>query len=186
MKINATRLKTAAEDAKVSLETLAGALPKGSRRKQQDLAMKKVRNWMAGKDYPRCSPAEVAAMAQALGVQPKDLVRFQSTYRFARGSWRKIGLVADLIRGRRVDEADALLQFSPKRAAVQVRKALKAAVADAEAADAAVDRLFVSESRVGNAMRIKRFQPKDRGRANPILKRTSHIVVAVEEMPSRA
>ncbi len=186
MKINAQRLMNAADAAKVSPEQLAASLPREQRRKQADLAEKKVRNWMAGRDYPRCKPAEIAAMAQALGVQAKDLVRFTSTHRFARGSWRKIGLVTELIRGRRVDEADALLQFSPKRAAVQVRKALKAAIADAEAADAAVDRLFVAESRVGNAARIKRFQPKDRGRAHPILKRTSHIVVSVEEMPSKA
>lgn len=185
MKINADRLNQAAEAANMSPEQIAAALPREQRRKQAELSEKKVRNWMNGKDYPRCKPVEVAAMAQALGVQPKDLVRFTSTFRFARGSWRKIGLVAELIRGRRVDEADALLQFSPKRAAVQVRKALKAAIADAEAADASVDRLFVAESRVGNAVRIKRFQPKDRGRAHPILKRTSHIVVGVEEMPSK-
>lgn len=185
MKINAKRLTKAAEAAKVSPEQLAAALPKSQRRKQADLAMSKVRNWMAGKDYPRCKPTDVAAMAQAMGLQAKDLAQFTSTHRFARGSWRKIGLVTELIRGRRVDEADALLQFSPKRAAVQVRKALKAAIADAEAAEAAVDRLYVSESRVGNAARIKRFQPKDRGRAHPILKRTSHIVVSVEEMPSK-
>lgn len=185
MKINADKLMQAAKAAGVTPEALAAALPREQRRKQADLSLRKVRNWMAGKDYPRCKPAEAAAMAQALGVQPKDLVRFTSTHRFARGSWRKIGLVTELIRGRRVDEADALLQFSPKRAAAQVRKVLKAAIADAEAAEAAVDRLFVAESRVGNAMRIKRFQPKDRGRAHPILKRTSHIVVSVEEMPSK-
>lgn len=186
MKINSQRLTQAAAEAKVSPDQLAASLPRSQRRKQAELAQKKVRNWMAGKDYPRCQPAEVAAMAQALGVQAKDLVKFTSTFRFARGSWRKIGLVTELIRGRRVDEADSLLQFSPKRAAVQVRKALKAAIADAEAADAAVERLFVSESRVGNAARIKRFQPKDRGRAHPILKRTSHIVVSVEERPAKA
>lgn len=185
MKINAQRLTRAMEAAEATAESLGASLPQERRRKQADLAVKKVRNWMAGRDYPRCKPADVAAMAQALGVQPKDLVRFTSTYRFARGSWRKIGLVTELIRGRRVDEAESLLRFSPKRAAVQVLKALNAARADAEAAEAAVDRLFVTESRVGNAMRIKRFQPKDRGRAHPILKRTSHIVVAVEEMPSK-
>ncbi|MDX2116411.1 MAG: 50S ribosomal protein L22 [Planctomycetota bacterium] len=186
MKINGPKLTKITSERKLTPEQLAAALPKPSeRRKQGDVALKKVRNWMAGKDHPRCSPAEAAAMAQALGVETKDLVRFTSTFRFARGSWRKIGLVAELIRGRRFDEADALLQFSPKRAAVQVRKALNAARADAEAAGAAVDRLVVAESRVGNAMRIKRFQPKDRGRAHPILKRTSHIVVGVEEMPAR-
>ena len=181
MKIDATKLKLLAEAAKATPESLAEALPKGARAKQGALALKKVRNWMAGKDHPRCSPAEVAAMAGALSCQAKDLVQFQSRYRFARSSARKARLLADLIRGRRVDEADALLRFNTKRAAVMVRKALTAAVADAEAADAAYDRLVISESRVDAGFTIKRFQPKDRGRAHPILKRTSHIVIAVEE-----
>ena len=120
-------------------------------------------------------------MAGALGCQPKDLVRFESRLKYARSSSRKTDLVTDLIRGKRVDEADALLRFSPKRAAVMVRKALRAAIADAEAADASVERLVVTESRVNEGPTIKRFQPKDRGRSHPILKRTSHIIVGVEE-----
>lgn len=186
MRINSNKLARAAASANVSAEQLAAALPAEDRRKQKAAAVRKVRNWLAGRDQPRCKPAEVQALASALGVQAKDLARFTCTYRFARGSWRKAGLITELIRGRRVDEADALLQFSPRRAAWQVRKALKAAIADAEQADAAVDRLIVAEARVGPAVRIKRFQPKDRGRAHPILKRTNHIVVGVEEAPARS
>lgn len=181
MKIQGDKLTALAAAAKVTTEALAEALPKTDRRKQSDVAIKKVTNWMAGRDHPRCKPAEVAAMASVLGCQAKDLVTFQSHYRFARSSSRKASLLTDLIRGRRVDEADALLKFNTKRAAVMVRKALNAAVADAQNADAAYDRLVVAESRVDAGFTIKRFQPKDRGRAHPILKRTSHIVVAVEE-----
>ncbi|XHC26559.1 50S ribosomal protein L22 [Phycisphaerales bacterium ac7] len=90
-------------------------------------------------------------------------------------------LVVEMIRGRSFAEADALLQFSPKRAATMVRKVLNAAVADAEAANADVARLVVSEAKADGAVIIKRFQPKDRGRAHPIQKRTSHITVSVEE-----
>ena len=181
MRINSDRLASAAEAKSVSVDQLAAALPKGDRRKQGELALKKVRNWMAGRDHPRCTPADMSAMAEVLGVKAKDLARFTTKYRFARSSARKAGLLTELIRGRRVDEADALLKFSPKRAAAMVRKALTAAIADAEAADAAVDRLYVAESRVDGSTALKRFQPKDRGRAHPILKRTSHIVVGVEE-----
>lgn len=183
MKINADRLKAMSARAKVSPEQLASALPKGDRRKQADLALSKVRNWLAGRDHPRCTQKEAAAMAGVLGCQVKDIARFTSRYRFARSTSRKASLLTQLIRGRRVDEASALLSFNPKRAAVMVKKTLDAAIADAEAADAAVDRLFVAEARVDGAMIIKRFRPKDRGRAHPILKRTSHIVVGVEEAP---
>jgi large subunit ribosomal protein L22 len=185
MKINGDKLTALAQAAKVGPEALAEALPKSDRRKQADVALSKVRNWMAGRNHPRCKPAEAAAMASTLGCQVKDIVWFQSHYRFARSSSRKAKLVTDLIKGRRVDEADALLKFNPKRAAVMVRKALTAAVADAEAADAAYDRLIVTESRVDAGFTIKRFQPKDRGRAHPILKRTSHIVISVEEGKAR-
>ena len=181
MKINGEKLKALTEQAGATVESLAAALPKSEGRKAAELAQKKVRNWLAGRDYPRCRPVDVTAMAGVLSCRPKDLVRFDSTLKYARSSWRKTDLVTDLIRGRRVDEADALLRFSPKRAAVMVRKALRAAIADAEAADAAVERLFVTESRVDEGPTIKRFQPKDRGRSHPILKRTSHIVVGVEE-----
>jgi len=181
VKISGDKLKMMAEQSGATIESLASALPKGERRKQGGEAQKKVRNWLAGRDHPRCKPAEVTAMAGALGCRPKDLVRFQSQFKYARSSWRKTDLVLDLIRGKRVDEADALLRFSPKRAAVMVRKALHAAIADAEAADASVERLFVTESRVDEGPTIKRFQPKDRGRSHPILKRTSHIIVGVEE-----
>ena len=183
MRINGDKLSSRADATGVTVQALAEALPKTARRKQGELAVKKVQNWMAGRDHPRCTPAEMAAMAAALGVQAKDLARFTTRYRFARSSARKAGLLTELIRGKSWEQADALLKFNPKRAAVMVRKALTAARADAEAADAAIDRLVVAEARVDGAMSIKRFQPKDRGRAHPILKRTSHIVVGLEEKP---
>jgi large subunit ribosomal protein L22 len=87
----------------------------------------------------------------------------------------------DLIRGKGFDEARNLLKFTTKRAAVDVHKALMAAYADAEHAEADTDNLVVVESRVDQGPVIKRFQPKDRGRAHPIMKRMAHITVGVEE-----
>jgi ribosomal protein L22 len=83
---------------------------------------------------------------------------------------------------------DALnqLTFTTKRAAVNIKKALSAAIADAEQAEADVTALFVAESRVDGAGMMKRFQPKDRGRAHPIEKRFSNITVAVEERAAKA
>jgi large subunit ribosomal protein L22 len=77
-----------------------------------------------------------------------------------------------------------LLSFNTKRAAVNIRKCLAAAIADAQLADASGADLVVCESRVDQAMVIKRFQPKDRGRAHQILKPLSHITVSVEERKS--
>ncbi len=183
MKINADKFKKAVKDSGIDVETIAAALPRANDgHKQQKLAVKKVRNWMAGKDHPSARPDEVDAIARALGVPPLSIARFTSTFRFARSSQRKCMLVVEMIRGRSFAEADALLQFSPKRAATMVRKTLSAAVADAEAANADVTRLVVSEATADGAVIIKRFQPKDRGRAHPIQKRTSHITVSVEEV----
>ncbi len=107
---------------------------------------------------------------------------YANTHRFARIAPRKARLVADLIRGKAIDEADAMLAFSKKRAAVIFRKALAAAAANAEN-EGQLDRrlLRVTEVRVDEGPTIKRGRPKDRGRFHPILKRTSHIHVAVDE-----
>ncbi len=106
---------------------------------------------------------------------------FKSTFRYARISARKARLLADLIRGMEVEDAVTALEFSKKRAAVMVRKTLLAATAAAEEQEADTRNLVVSEARVDEGPTIKRFQPKDRGRAHPIMKRTCHIVVAVDE-----
>jgi large subunit ribosomal protein L22 len=96
-------------------------------------------------------------------------------------SARKVRLIVDLIRGRDVQDALNILKFTPNRAAPMISKVLTSAIANANEAEANVERLFVSEARVDEGPTMKRFRPKDRGRAHPILKRTSHIVVAVDE-----
>ncbi|MDH3582793.1 MAG: 50S ribosomal protein L22 [Phycisphaerae bacterium] len=106
---------------------------------------------------------------------------YQSTYRYARSSARKARLVADLIRNKTIDQALVDLRFSKKRAAVMVRKCLESAKANADQAEADVRRLVVTEARVDEGPTIKRWQPKDRGRAHPIQKKTCHIHVAVDE-----
>ncbi|MDZ4830743.1 MAG: 50S ribosomal protein L22 [Phycisphaerae bacterium] len=105
---------------------------------------------------------------------------YKACHRFARIAPRKARLVADLIRGHPIDVAITALDFSKRRGAVFVRGVLKSAIANAQEKDADVARLFVSESRVDEGPTIKRFQPKDRGRSHAIMKRTSHIHVAVD------
>jgi large subunit ribosomal protein L22 len=113
-------------------------------------------------------------------VVPKKS-EFTSKHRFARISPSKVRLVTELINGRHVNEALDLLKFTRKRGSVFVEKVLRAAMADADEQEANVSRLYVHEARVDGGPTIKRFQPKDRGRAHRILKRTSHIVVTVGE-----
>jgi large subunit ribosomal protein L22 len=105
----------------------------------------------------------------------------RATHRFARIAPRKARLVADLIRGKRIDQALTELEFSKKRAAWYFKAVLKSAIANAEEAEADLASLVVSESRVDEGPTIKRWQPKDRGRAHPIMKRTSHLHIVVDE-----
>ncbi len=104
-----------------------------------------------------------------------------STHRYARISPRKVRLVTQLIADRPVNDALDLLKFTRKRACTFVDKVLRTAMADADEQEADVRKLFVHVARVDEGPTIKRFRPKDRGRAHPIMKRTSHIVVAVGE-----
>ena len=106
---------------------------------------------------------------------------FKATHRFARIAPRKARLVMDLIRGRDVDDALAMLQFSKKRAAVLIDKVVRSAVANAGEQEADTNVLFVKECWVDPGPIIKRFQPKDRGKAYAIQKKTSHLVVALDE-----
>lgn len=106
---------------------------------------------------------------------------YKASHRFARIAPRKARLVADLIRGRNVDDALTQLELSKKRAAWFIKAVLKSAIANAEESDARVQNLVVSSSWVDEGPTIKRFQPKDRGRAHPINKRTSHLHIVVDE-----
>ncbi len=106
---------------------------------------------------------------------------WKARHNYARIAERKVRLVADLIRGRRCDDALALLKFTHKRAAVMLDKVLKSAMASANEDEAAMGRLYVAEARVDSGPIIKRFKAKDRGRAHSIHKRTSHIIIAVDQ-----
>ena len=106
---------------------------------------------------------------------------YKAIHRYARIAPRKAQLVAALIRGRRVDEALTQLDLSKKRAAWYFKTVLKSAIANAEENDADVATLYVSESRVDAGPTMKRFQPKDRGRAHAIMKRSSHLIITVDE-----
>ena len=107
---------------------------------------------------------------------------FQAKHRFARISPRKARLVMNLIRGRDVDDAISMLKFSKQRSSDMISKVIRSAVANAsEAATPTRNTLYVAQAWVDPGPVIKRFQPKDRGKAYPINKRTSHLVVVLDE-----
>ena len=106
---------------------------------------------------------------------------FKATHKFARIAPRKARLILDLIRGRDVDDALALLKFSKKRAAVLVDKVVRSAVANAGEQEADTGALYVKEAWADPGPTMKRLMPKDRGKAYNIMKRTSHLVVTLDE-----
>ena len=102
--------------------------------------------------------------------------------KYVRTSPRKVRLVADLIRGKKVEEALNVLAFTPKVGAKLITKVIKSAVANAEQKKGIdVDTLFVKRILIDGGPSLKRIRPRPMGRANPVLKRTSHITVILEE-----
>ena len=107
--------------------------------------------------------------------------------RMLRVSPQKLNLVAALIRGKKASSALADLQFSRKRIAVDVKKCLESAIANAENNhDLDVDDLVVAEAHVGKALVMKRFHPRGRGRSGGILKPFSHLTIVVRQVEASA
>ncbi|MGM0855277.1 MAG: 50S ribosomal protein L22 [Bacillota bacterium] len=95
---------------------------------------------------------------------------------------RKVRLVVDLIRGKQVGEAVAILKHTPKAASPVIEKVLKSAIANAEHNfDMDINSLVVTEAYVNEGPTLKRFRPRAMGRASQINKRTSHITLVVSE-----
>lgn len=102
--------------------------------------------------------------------------------RNARISAQKVRLVADQIRGMEVEKALDLLAYSPKKAAHLVKKVLESAIANAENNEGAdVDELKVSVVFVDEGVTMKRIRPRAKGRADRIMKRSSHITIKVSD-----
>jgi large subunit ribosomal protein L22 len=102
--------------------------------------------------------------------------------KYLRVSSQKARLVADMVRGRKVDEALILLRYTPKKSGRLITKILRSAMANAENTSAGdLDKLYVKTITVDQGPRLKRFQPRSMGRANRIIKPSSHITVILDE-----
>ena len=121
--------------------------------------------------HPRSLPDnEAKAVARMLRISPQ-----------------KLNLVAQLIRGKKVQTALADLEFSRKRIAKEVRKCLESAIANAENNhDLDVDDLVVAEAHVGNGIVMKRFAPRGRGRSGRVFKPFSQLTIVVRQVEASA
>jgi large subunit ribosomal protein L22 len=113
----------------------------------------------------------------------------KANLKYLRITPRKVRVVADLIRGKKVGAALAQLAYVEKRAALPLAKLLRSAVANADQASKGqldVDQLFVKDLQVGQGPSLRRFMPRAMGRAFKILKKTSHISIVVgDEVPGK-
>jgi large subunit ribosomal protein L22 len=101
-------------------------------------------------------------------------------HRQARSSAQKVRLIANLIRNKKVSQALNILNYTNKKAAILVKKVLESAIANAEHNDGAdIDTLIIKKIFVNEGSTMKRMMPRAKGRADRILKRTSHITVIV-------
>jgi large subunit ribosomal protein L22 len=102
--------------------------------------------------------------------------------KYLRVSPSKVRLIADLVRGKKVDEALTILKFLPKKSGRLINKTLRSAVANAENTHTIdVDTLFIKSIMVDEGPKLKRWRPRAMGRATRILKRTSHITMVLAE-----
>jgi large subunit ribosomal protein L22 len=109
-------------------------------------------------------------------------MRVSATARYLRGSTRKARLVTTAIKGKRVEDAIAILQFMPQHAAKDIARVLKSATANAENNfNLSADELTVVSATADDGPTLKRYRPRAQGRTFQILKRTSHITVAVAD-----
>ena len=105
-----------------------------------------------------------------------------ASLKFARISARKVKIVADLIRGKDVDEALAIVKFTPKASSEIVEKLLKSAIANAENNhEMKRESLYVAEIYANQGPTLKRIRPAAKGSASRIRKRTSHITIVLKE-----
>jgi large subunit ribosomal protein L22 len=109
-------------------------------------------------------------------------VRVSATAKYLRGSTRKTRLVTEAIKGKKVEDATAILRFMPQKAAGEVARVLKSATANAENNhNLSAEDLVIVDAVANEGPTIKRFQPRAQGRAFPIHKPMTHITIVVAD-----
>ena len=115
-------------------------------------------------------------------MEETAVMEAKATLKYARISARKVKIVADLIRGKNVDEALAIVKFTPKASSDIIEKLLKSAIANAENNNGLkMEDLYIAECYANKGPTMKRIQPRAQGRAYRIEKRMSHITIVLDE-----
>jgi len=169
--------KTAKKSDAKKASAKKGSAPKKAAKKT---AAKKEAKKAAPKE-PAKKPAKAKkAPAKRAAAEPVTPPVVRASARYVRIAPRKARLIADQVRGMHIEEARALLQFSPRGAAQDIHRLIDSAAANAENNhDLIGDEMRISTITVDEGPTLKRFRPRAQGRATPIHKRTSHIAVAL-------
>ena len=170
-----TSAKAEDDEAEDDTDAEAGSQSDADAKAKAKEASKPKRRRGAAETTTRKEPARPVPRRESDGA-----IQVRAKARYVRSAPRKARLVMDHIRGKRVDDARAILRHTPRAAATDISKLLESAVANAEnnfeldPDDLKIDRAFVDEGPT-----IKRFRPRALGRATPIHKRTSHMTITL-------
>jgi ribosomal protein L22 len=166
-------------------ESKKAAPKKAAKKAEGKAAAKKPAAKKASKKEKAPAKKEAAKKPAAKKAESKKAKKpvaivVRASSRYVRVAPRKARLIADQVRGLHIDQARALLQFSPRGAAHDIGKLIESAASNAENNhDLVADEMRVAEITVDEGPTLKRFRPRALGRATPIHKRTSHIAVAL-------
>ena len=150
-----------------------------------DAAAKKAASKAPAAKEPVASESKKASRGKAVPAKPRRKV-VRAHARYVRTSARKARMVCGHLRGKSVQEARAILAFTPREVARDWSKLLESAVANAESNHELLeDDLIVREAYADEGPTIKRFRPRAMGRATPIRKRTSHLTITLTPGPER-
>jgi large subunit ribosomal protein L22 len=175
----ASKKESAKKDAKASKKSAAKKEPK-TKTDKKPAAKKdsKAKKTSKAKKEPAKAESKKAPAKKAKKPSAPPVVKAKA--RYVRIAPRKARLIADQVRGMHIEQARALLEFSPRGAAHPIQKLINSAAANAENNhDLIGDEMRVSSITVDEGPTLRRFRPRAMGRATPINKRTSHIAVAL-------
>jgi ribosomal protein L22 len=170
--------KAAAKKDSGAKEPKAAKADKADAKDAEKNAEKKPRRKLAKK--ARGKKADAKAPVKKAPRKPEELPVVRASARYVRIAPRKARLIADQVRGMHIEQARALLEFSPRSAAQDIHKLINSAAANAENNhDLVGDEMRITSITVDEGPTLRRFRPRALGRATPINKRTSHIAVAL-------
>jgi ribosomal protein L22 len=172
--------KASGEKAEAKKAAKRSATKKPAAKKEPASKTAKKGDDKAAKKSTRKKAAKKEQAKKAAPARPSAPPVVRASARYVRIAPRKVRLIADQVRGLHIEKARALLQFSPRSAAQDIHKLIDSAAANAENNhDLIADEMRVATITVDEGPTLKRYRPRAQGRATPIHKRTSHIVVAL-------